>query len=164
MAHEMGHHIFRLLSAESKTAWTALIKGTNYQLDLRDVLAMRKPTETWSDLDKRIKREDPELHLRLEGLLSDPNYNRLDLLGTSSINDYVESGANPVVVVRKHPISGYANKNEEEAFCEAIGLVVGYGPRAVPGEVIAWVKQFVPGFRSEGVDDALFSIMMTEAV
>ncbi len=36
-----------------------------------------------------------------------------------------------------HWISDYAQKNAEEAFCEALGLLAAYGPRAVGAEVAA---------------------------
>ena len=47
--------------------------------------------------------------------------------------------------VPKTPITGYAGKNPEEAFCEAVGLLVAYGPRAVHEKIRHYLEIVIPG-------------------
>jgi hypothetical protein len=155
MAHEMGHHIFQtVLSKEAREDWATLIRGDYKELDLRDVLKMLRPSESLYKFDRRIENEDPILYLQLQTLLHDPTYSRLDLLGSTSIKDYLDGGGNPIVKVPAKPVTGYGGKNPEEAFCEVLGLLVGYGPRTVLPEMKAWFRRFVPGVKIAGVFEA----------
>ena len=147
LAHEMGHHLYRHLSDEATTAWGQLIRGNYKDLDLRDVLTQMKPGESSWEFDRRMEHEDPILYLQLQTLLHDPAYKRLDLLDANSIRRYLDEGGNPIFRVPAKPISGYAGKNTEEAFCEAAGLLVAYGPQAVLPEVRSWFKAFVPNVK-----------------
>lgn len=148
LAHEMGHHIHRAyLSEEATKTWSLLIRGGETNLDLRDVLKMLRPGESLSDLEDRIERTDPVLHLQLKTLIYDPSYSGHDLYSLRSIQEFLDEGKGPIVRVPIKPITGYAAKNPEEAFCETLGLLVGYGPRTLDPEVISWLKARLPGVK-----------------
>ena len=53
--------------------------------------------------------------------------------------------------VPKSPITGYAGKNTEEAFCEAVGRLVAYGPLVIPETVRGWLRAVLPGIRIAGL-------------
>jgi len=148
LAHEMGHHAYRvLLNSEGRKFWSEAVHGGNTTLDLREVLKKMNPEESFSDFDKRIQKEDPILSLQLDTLLYDPTYRDLDLLGSQSIRDYLGKGEDPIVRVPLKPITGYAAKNEDEAFAETVGMLVGYGSKAVLPEVIHRLRLLVPGMK-----------------
>lgn len=149
-AHEMGHHLFQqVLSGKAQQAWDNFVKGSYVTLDLKTVLAKLKPGEKLSDLDDRIEKTDPILHLQLQTLLHDISYKSLDLYTFDRIKEYLDKGGDPNVRVPALPISGYAAKNPEEAFCEALGILVGYGPQAVLPQVREMMRTLVSGVRLE---------------
>ena len=149
LAHEMGHHLFQaVLSGKAKKAWTDFIRSNYTKLDLRKVVAMLKPGEDLNALDKRIEKTQPILHLQLQTLMqTDSGRNLYSLVG---IKDYLDRGEDPIFHVPQIPISGYAAKNPEEAFCEALGILVGYGPRAVLPPVLRMLRSLAGGVKLEG--------------
>jgi len=149
-AHEMGHHIYeQVISGQARKDWGAFISGNNINLDLRDVIAKMRPGESEGDFERRIKDEDPILYLQLNGLAYDNEYRHLGLLGAYGIKKHLDDGGTPVLVVNSKPISAYGAKNKEEAFCEAFGLAVAHGPRAVLPDVLVLLKAVLPGFKAE---------------
>jgi hypothetical protein len=142
LAHEMGHHLYQnVLSQQMMDDWKQLVTGEQVDLDLRDVLKMRKrdhdgDLENELAFEKRMRRENPVMALQIATLMDDPRYKDLDLWSLKSIEDYINRG-------------GYAAKNPEEAFCEAIGLLVGFGPRALLPVYRAALKTLFPKLRVE---------------
>lgn len=158
VAHEMGHHIFRVaLSGEARKAWESLVRGSRVALDLQDVLARMKPDEGVTRFHQRMVKEDPLLALKIAGL----DHTDADISTFAEIKGYLDDGGSPIVIVPSKPISGYANKNPEESFCEVLGHAVAYGPRTVLPEIRAWFNRFVPNVKWEerhsGGWDALFT-------
>jgi hypothetical protein len=153
IAHEMGHHIYILLSSEANKKWNQLVRGDYVKLDLRDVIKQwNEFKKTHSDeyggeFDSHLKKTDPILYLQLETLNYHPEYRHHNLLLISNIEEYVNTGHDPIVYVPGHPITGYGGKNSEEAFCEVIGNLVAYGPRTISPETMQWFKTIVPEFR-----------------
>jgi hypothetical protein len=147
LAHEMGHNIFGRLSRGAKTAWRQLLADDLRELDLRDVLAKLKPGESMLRFKERIKKSNPTLYLQLDGLYHSGNKDPL-WWDVDKIRKRVDSG-NHTVLVRRNPITAYANKNHEEAFCETVGMLVAYGPKTLPDQVIGWLKIFFPRVRVE---------------
>ena len=147
LAHEMGHHIWHTaLSDEIQGRWRELSR-TQIDLDLREVLKKMHPDESTYEFERRIQGEDPILTLQLETLMHDPRYRGLDLLTIESIQKYLEGGGDPILQVAASPITGYAAKNQEEAFCETLGLLVGYGPHALLPEVRGLLHVLIPGVK-----------------
>jgi hypothetical protein len=124
--------------------WKKAIQGDYKDLDLREVLAEKRPGESLIDLDKRIRQTNPILHLQLRALYYLGDAKRIQLLGSDRIQRYLDRGGDPVWKVPASPITAYAAKNPEEAFCEALGMMVGYGPRAVLEKVRGWLKIMLP--------------------
>ena len=99
-----------------------------------------------SIIDESLMREDPILHIQLSTLMNDPGYSRVaDWLFASGIRKYLDAGGNPIIRVPTNPITGYAGKNSDEAFCEALGNLVGYGPKAVPDAVLKMLRSVLGG-------------------
>ena len=148
LAHEMGHHIFNtVLSSRSQDMWRALIYGFNESLDLAKIAARRKPGEPDYKFSRRIREEDPVLAMRLEALAYSLGDNAPWEAG--DIDGWIEKGGDSVVTVTRKPITAYANKNPAESFCEVLGLIVGYGPRAVDKEIQVAFKLIVPNIKME---------------
>lgn len=127
IAHEMGHHIYRTaMSKNQQETWQKFIYGDYKDLNLQEVLKKARPDENLRKLGDRIEKEDPILKLQLDGL-----YTHYKLYTIKDIQEYIEEGENPIVVVPAHPITAYATKNPEEAFCDALATIVAYGPRAL---------------------------------
>lgn len=141
IAHEMGHHVWHeRLSANDKAYWAAAIKGSRGPLDLRDAIKLG----SFAALDKKLMQTDPVMALRLQTFMHDPRFARYDMATVEGIERYLSEGNDPVIQVTTEPITGYASKNDAEAFCEALGLLVGYGPRAVLPIVRERMRMLLP--------------------
>lgn len=142
LAHEMGHHIYKhFLSSEMQTFWGLAVRGDYKTLDLREALrVMESLGSNASTIDKALAESDPILFLQLGTLMDDPAYKHWDLWNAEAIRDHLAAGKDAIVHVPASPISGYAGKNSEEAFCEAVGLLVAYGPNRLPDKVLGWLK------------------------
>jgi len=142
MAHEMGHHLFQTyLSQEAQDFWTQTIRGDFGDLDIKELIE-KWPGDTWAFQFSEKMTEDPVLALQVEALTHDRSYDRYQ---TKEDFEKLLQEGHRTIRVPKHPITGYANKNPEEAFCETIGLLVAYGPRAVHEKVRWWLNTVLPG-------------------
>lgn len=148
-AHEMGHHLFQtVLTKERQDFWNTAIRGNYGPLDLREALKVLDAKDL-DTLDKELAEEDPILFLQLGTLRADPSFKGHDLWNRDAIRKYVETpGNNPVFPVPSSPITGYAGKNAEEAFCEAVGRLVAYGPMVLPETVKEWLRVVIPSIRT----------------
>jgi hypothetical protein len=153
LAHEMGHHLYqRYLSDQDTHFWYMAVTGNYGQLDLRDVL-MRYGTEGSFFENKRIRQEDPILYLQIQGLFEagvspyKEVFEGRSMFSLKSVQEYLDEGGQAKWRVHGKPITGYANKSPEEAFCEAVGMLVGYGPRTVLPEVRSWLQTILPNLR-----------------
>jgi len=78
--------------------------------------------------------------------MHDPGYRRVaNWLFADGIRKYLDDGGDPVVRVPTNPITGYSGKNSDEAFCEALGNLVAYGPKAVPDVVLGMLRSVLGG-------------------
>jgi len=163
-AHEMGHHIYRtVLSGKMKSDWERLLRATEVDLDLRSVLAKRRPGEKSRDFEKRIKKEDPVLSLQLDTLYNDPRYKyKTDLHDIDDFENYIKNN-DPIIRVPGSPVSGYAAKNSEEAFCEALARLVAWGPRAMMPDIRASFRIMFPRLKMESAGSEL-SKLLSEAL
>lgn len=143
MAHEMGHHLFKTyLSQDARDFWTQTIKGDFGDLDIKELLE-KWPGDIWAfQFPEKIGDTDPVLALQVDAITHDRAFERLQ---TKEDFEKLLSEGQKTLRVPKHPITGYANKNPEEAFCETIGLLVAYGPRAVHEKVRWWLDTVLPG-------------------
>ena len=145
LAHEMGHHLFKSLDNAASTYWHAVIRQ-DYEptLDLRALLAQWPQSIRWTDdFAKTLRDNDPILSVQLD-VLSRERGGNAGWEDRDRFQRALDEGET-TVYVPKHPITGYAGKNPEEAFCEAIGRLVGYGPRTVLPIVLGWLEVTIPG-------------------
>ena len=157
MAHEMSHHLLNHLSGEALEEWVAFIKGGQVQIDLKDIAQEinARPDEDLHNVEKRLRTENPILALQLDGLIHDRSYREMDLFSLRSIREYIESGKDTRFTVSSKPITGYAQKNTDEAFCEAVGYLVAYGPQTVLPEVRAMLRMIVPSIRTASIAETV---------
>jgi 8-oxo-dGTP diphosphatase len=143
MAHEMGHHLWRLLSGDAREYWSTAISGDYGKIDVRELLS-GWPEGMWAyEYADYLADKDPILSLQLETVW--PGYGgRQEMVEKQDFEDRLEEGYT-TLSVPKNPISGYASKNPEEAFCEAVGMTVAYGNRAVLPQVRKWLNTVIPG-------------------
>lgn len=139
IAHEMGHHVYQVyLSTDAQLFWSAAIRQDYTEADLNEILAEWREGEWSFDVVKRLAKTDSILALQIDGLARSKNWGpREDAV------KYLQKNG-PKVVVPATPITGYATKNTEEAFCDAIGRLVGYGPRAVHPLILHWLTIILP--------------------
>jgi hypothetical protein len=142
LAHEMGHHLFRTyLSGDARTFWEQTIQGDYGDIDLKELLD-RWPGDAWAfDMPSKMK-DDPLLALQVAAYSG-----KRENESRQSKADFQELYDQGIHTLRvpKTPITGYAGKNAEEAFCEAVGLLVAYGPRAVHERIRWWLDTVLSG-------------------
>lgn len=149
LAHEMGHHLFKTwLSAEATALWYTLIRGDYGDIDLKNVLLQWPESVMWaSDFSDSIREKDPILSLQVATVAEGYQPGGMMGRGFDKREDFermLDSGVTELRVPST-PITGYAGKNHEEAFCETIGLLVAYGPRAVHEKIRSWLDVILPG-------------------
>jgi len=144
LAHEMSHHRYRSIGRAAQDYWERMIIGDLGELDLK-TLTEKYPDKyhTWDN--KYIKNESPFLYQQLNSLQHSPSVPKAvkDANDIGDIREYLEKGGQTKVTIVRHPISGYASKNPEEAFCEALGYLVAFGPSRVPDIVLGWLKDIL---------------------
>lgn len=143
LAHEMGHHLFKtVLSGDAQAFWHQTIRGDLGDIDIDDLL-VKWPGDVWAfDIVEKHGREDPIFALQVDALSHDNSYGEPQ---TKEDFEKLRDKGFKTLRVPQHPVTGYGNKNPEEAFCEAIGLLVAYGPKAVHERVQWWLKTVLPG-------------------
>ncbi len=142
MAHEMGHYLFKHLDKAAGDYWYHAIRADYKDLDIQELLDKWPESERFAySFAKEIAKTDPILSLQLDSVGHIPSTSldkRIDF------QDLLDRGVK-TIAVPSTPITGYANKNPEEAFCEAIGVLVAYGPGRVPEQVRHWLDVVLPG-------------------
>lgn len=143
LAHEMGHHRYKTIGGAAEKFWVAAIQQDYGPLDIQKTLdAWPSSTKyTWGAVDY-FRDKDPILSLQLDIL----SFGHGGDKAYDSREDFEEAlGSSQTLNVPKTPVTGYGGKNPEEAFCEAVGMLVGYGPRAVHERIRHWLDIILPG-------------------
>lgn len=157
LAHEMGHHRYKTMGSEQRDFWYSMINGDLGTLDLRDV-ANKYADNIWLYENVEIKRDDPMLFYQLSGLQYSQNrsekFKNIDQV--KDIKEYLNNGGDPIIQVHRKPISAYANKNEEEAFCEALSYLVAFGPRSLDSDVLDWLRIILPSSHTASVQEIIY--------
>lgn len=143
LAHEMGHHLFNTyLSEDAKTFWHQTIRGDFGDVDLQEVIS-KWPGDSWAfQFPEVMGKTDPILALQVDAITHDHAYEKLQT--KEDFQKLLDSGQR-TIRAPQHPVTGYGNKNPEEAFCETIGLLIAYGPQAVHERVRWWLDTVLPG-------------------
>lgn len=143
LAHEMGHHLFKYLGGHAEKFWDSAIRQDYGPLDIEKLLQKWGPaTKHTYNMVEELMTKDPILALQLDVLSYGHESKAYD-----SREDFEEALASGIrtLPVPQTPITGYAGKNPEESFCEAIGLLVGFGPMAVHPLIRHWLEMAIPG-------------------
>lgn len=160
LAHEMGHHMWRALDQRVTESWSMTVRGDFGELNLQE-LVQNWPGDAWAfQFGKVLGSTDPILALQVEALSNDRSFSELQR--KEDFQQLIDQGRT-TLVVPKTPITGYANKNPEEAFCEAIAMLVGYGPRAVHERVRHWLDWVLPETSKKASKTAAGDITETPA-
>lgn len=141
VAHEMGHHLYAHLSSEAQNHWYHTVTGDYGDLDLRDLLAHWPKGKHLLSVVESLAPVDSILSLQADGLLWSMKWDTRE-----DAEAYVAEHG-PHIRVPSTPITGYATKNPEESFCEALGRLVAYGPKSVHPKVVSWFLGVVPNLR-----------------
>lgn len=155
LCHEFGHVVWPHLGADAQAAWTEhrLQVGS---ISLRDVYLLWR----WALNTGRLASMDRGAFIRFLMRQDEPamthvvvqleHRSRKDpddaLRNFAALEDVIEAGTDRVVAIA-HPLTAYAETNPEEAFCEAFGLLMAYGPQRVPAETRAVLRHILPEFR-----------------
>ena len=144
MAHEMAHHMYKGLSGSAQEYWDTAIRQDYGPLDLKELLAKWPDHLTWStDFTDYMSTKDPILALQVD-VLSHGHQSTHAYETREDFQSGFDAGVTTLKVPR-NPVTGYAGKKPEEAFCDAIGRLVAYGSATVLDQVKAWLKTVIPG-------------------
>ena len=151
--HEMGHHLFNLLDHNATTFWIEAIRGDYEPIDLQKLLEVWPETMKYpSDFVDHMTDKDPVLALQIDAAsFGIPLGGRTGIKSREDVEKMVQEGQ--TYLVPKNPITGYAGKNGEESFCEAVGLLVGYGPSALLPVIKHWLDLIVPTIKMSSIVD-----------
>jgi DNA topoisomerase-1 len=149
LAHEMGHHIYKVyLGQKDRTFWDTAIRGNYGPIDIDKALRLW-PDGAWiHEMGELLKDVDPTLAIQLE-LLGFGHGEVREIRKKEDFEAAVARG--DTFAVPQNPVTGYAGKNPEEAFCEALGMLIGYGPRTVDPLIRHWVQMILPNLRVAGL-------------
>ena len=148
LAHEMGHHLYQTyLSEQDRHYWDDNIRGDYETIDLQKLLEQWPSPMTYADsFADSIRDSDPDLSLAVEAAHWSKVTGRSGFETREEAEQLLAEGTK--FYAPKNPITAYANKNSEEAFCEAVGMLVGYGPHTVHDVVKHWLSVILPGVRT----------------
>ena len=158
IAHEMGHHLWMTyLSDAAREFWAQAISADRGEIDLRDLqevwrqVARRgtRDVPTLSDLEAHLLAIDPVLYLQVQAYthgFGGGARGKSLFFGLDELDAVIASGRT-TLSVPNNPITAYAERNTEEAFCEALGRVITYGPRAALPLVRTWLMAILPELR-----------------
>lgn len=158
VAHEGGHHLWRrVLDSAARAEWAAFVEQSLVTLDLATLRAAWETAQAMVgeplsllEVAQVLRAHDPRLALQVESLLNLPDAPwRPDV--TLAELDAAASRTSPKVL--RDPITAYARKNAQDAFCEALALLIGYGGHTLPGDVRQWLRVVVPALRTERAND-----------
>ncbi|NIT79630.1 MAG: hypothetical protein GWN58_33270 [Anaerolineae bacterium] len=147
IAHEMGHHLWKkVLSASARKFWEAAIDADWGPIDLQRLLKLWPDDVKFSSsLADKLAKTDPTLALQIEVANSHWGGKGTKFDTKEDLQELIDQGK--TVLTMKNPITDYAAKNNEEAFCEAVGSLVGYGPRTLHPLTRKWLQTILPGMR-----------------
>lgn len=149
LAHELGHHIYRGLDGNAQSFWETAIKSNYGPLDVALLDKVWPSNKTLLSIAFDVADKHPLLHLQLMAIIGGyadcPKYRYSEIDSKDEFFGEVNKGNIPHVM--RNPITAYAHKNPEEAFCEALSMYVIYGNRTVHPFVRRWLKTTLPGLR-----------------
>jgi hypothetical protein len=145
LAHEMGHHLYKQLSGKAQEFWETAIRQDYGPLDLEDLLRVwPENLQYYDQFVEYMAPRDPVLALQVDVLGMEAHNKGSGLGNREDFQEVLDSGRTSLPVP-KHPITAYAGKNAEEAFCDVLRNLVAFGPSTVLDEVKHWLSIVIPG-------------------
>lgn len=141
VVHEMGHHVWNVWLPSAATEWwTKAVKADYSKFNLNKLLQVWGDERWLSQVRDKIVATDPVLSIQIDILqyFADRDRRFAQLTTKDGVEQAIRSGV--TIQLPKNPISWYAHKNPEEAFCEAFGKWVVYGERFLPSLVLSNLK------------------------
>jgi len=177
IAHEAGHRIWRtVLNERQREAWTALVTQQT-PIDYDAILAAfdaHAPARSVYDLLPALREHAPvlELQIAIASSVYDPDYvNKASATAWRYMDprtykddprplwwfsrDEIKAlrDEQKIRKVPVFPITGYAATNPEEAWCDAFGNLMAYGPMAVLEPIRELIYRFFPTIRRNPEQD-----------
>lgn len=147
LAHEMAHHIYHVwLKEPERSFWQKALSTDWTELDLTDVLAeWDRRNEYWASFMSDLMKTEPVLYLQISGALEHSRTMPKELRddegwSRENLRSYLAKGGKRKIRVPGSPITAYASTNASEAFAEALGSLVAYGPRVLLPLVREWLN------------------------
>ena len=144
IVHEIAHDIFQEYLSDNDTRyWFSAIRSDYGTLSLSELI------DNWPDdmanrslywLGEHLIDKDPTLALKIQTLTM---WREIDIRNRQDAKDALKK-ENTEYHIPKSPITWYANKNSEEAFCEAFSMYAVFGKRAVLPVVRMWLNTILP--------------------
>lgn len=152
IAHETGHYFgLDWMSHSARAFWVSAIKQDMKPIKLSELLAMWPASAPdYLSWVRAARGGDPVLEMQLEaiwqGFVNMPKgFVDADNWSREGLEEYLRTHEDSELRMMQTPITPYANQNPDEAFAEAIALLVAYGPQAVHPQVREWLKIVLPG-------------------
>ena len=147
IAHEMGHHKYKVMGADATRAWSAAVRADRTRVNLVKLLHDWPPLTGnladshfgYEDWAKQHGKWDLFWQIRIMGGHERWSNRSIGWSNKQELADLIAAGTT-TVDLPAHPITAYGEKNPEEAFCEAIAALVSRGPRRVHPEVRSLLK------------------------
>lgn len=153
IAHEHGHHVYEnYLSAADQKYWETAVYGSYGPIKLSEIIKKWpdkiKDRGVWN-VDDFYRESDPVFSLQMAILTGGYQAGRggqplITFDTREEAENLLATEGDKAYPVPKFPISAYASKNSDEAFCETLGLLVAYGSRAVHPMALVWLKTIIP--------------------
>lgn len=145
LAHEQGHHIYKTyLSGAQKEMWGKVVDGGQSTLDLNQLLSLWPEDMASYEFEDKLKGSHPELYIQYRSLEYDPRY-EIEIYRRSGLEKLMEVQDDGTLPVYTGLPTAYSSFSAEEAFCEVVGVLVAYGPRAVPDVAVHWITEMLGG-------------------
>lgn len=151
VAHETGHYFgLDWMSHGARAFWIAAIKQDMKPIKLSELLAKWPPGKFFMTWMLEARESDPVLGMQLgaifDGHVDMPKaFVDADDWTHEGLARYIAQYGDGELRMMRTPITPYANQNPDEAFAEAIALLVAYGPQAVHKQVRQWLDIVLPG-------------------
>ncbi|NBO54531.1 MAG: hypothetical protein EBU84_08035 [Actinobacteria bacterium] len=177
LVHEAGHHVFKMFSQEIRDRLTEVLQpsgGAPVDIWVRGLRKFENPLmaimgnseltyggQGHSSARARewLQNEHPVawLQLLIASAKVDPDYTKKH---NSTAFQWKPIDEQPFHMTTKQlenlpqnlqvlswPVTPYGAVNAEETFCEALGLLIAYGPMAVLEPIREWLYRFIPKLR-----------------
>jgi hypothetical protein len=148
LSHEIAHDFgLKLLPAGKWRLWEDSLNNDLGDLDLGTVLKLWPEGQPLEAFWKGLKADQPKLYLQLSGIIQNWNKSAPRWLVEDPSRENFEKASKQGVKIKvpNNPITSYATSTADEAFAEAVAMMVTNGPGAIPTVVRSWLNVIFEG-------------------